>query len=96
MPTALVVILILVPPLVPALIIRVFHVITKVLNSINHVIPLILNVLWNILDRLNLVSSPTSRVLREVLHIVNGIVVCVLGAADLLASPVCYVLGCVF
>ena len=87
-------ILIIIPLFVPPLIIRILHIVTKLLHTFRHVIPLVLDILWYIFHSLHLLASPLRCVLREVFHILDAVIPLlldvvskVLGASDLLAGP---------
>jgi hypothetical protein len=93
-------VVVLISLLVPALVIRIFHVIAKLLHPVSHVIPLVLNILRYILNLLNLLAGPFRCVFWEVLNVVNGVIPLllyviakVLCASDLLSSPSCGILG---
>jgi hypothetical protein len=85
---------VVIPLLVPAIIIRLVHTPTKGRDISCHVIPFVIDVLWNILDLLNFLSSPSRCIFWKVFHVVDCVVealihaiVKVLNTTNLLASP---------
>jgi len=91
---------IIIPLLVPPLIIRILHIITKLLHTLRHIIPPVLDILRYIFHSLNLLARPLRCVFGEVFHVLDAvipflldIVAKVLGASDLLAGPARCVLG---
>jgi hypothetical protein len=87
-------VVVVIPLLVSAIIIRLVHSPTEGCDTIRHVVPPVFDVLWDILDILDFLSCPPRCIFWKVLHVVDCVIeavldtiVEVLNTANLLAGP---------
>jgi phage-related protein len=80
-------VLIIVPLLISSLIIRIIHSSPKLLHIIHPIIPLVLNILRNILYVLHLLARPARRILWEIFNVVDRIIKSILDAIVKVLDP---------